>query len=175
MQNSRNALIIVLVFIAVALGFLIYRKQMPSISRQPSPTSPTTGQMPSESVSDETAKRELSAEEQAALTPPSRDASSAEQQDFLTLISRLAKESKFLDISGCFANPLVFRVKFKSSFTARNSDKVDRVIVFDEKNQFIVPAQETKEIKADFGKGPGIYGMGCDSSTGARGMFLITE
>jgi plastocyanin len=96
-----------------------------------------------------------------------------EKKAHFELVAPLSIEADVLDISACLGDPLVLRVEGGTTFTVRNKDSKEHTIQISEKLQFTVSPGKTKEIKADFGFGRGVYGYGCDNSPSAAGIFFV--
>ena len=116
----------------------------------------------------------LSAEEKAILSPPSSNASDSAKDEHTRLVLSVAKETGRIALEDCTVSPLVLRIKRGESFVVTNFDRVSHALFISSANQYSLDPDQTKEIVADFGGG-GIYGYGCDSSTKAIGMILLTE
>lgn len=170
-------IILILLGVAVVLGYAIYRQTMaPPLSEEKAapPESVPSAQAP-EIVQPQNTGDELTEEQRAVLATPAPNASEAEKQKHFQLAQSLAKSASYLDITKCsLAEPLVLKIEQGRKFIARNEDVVEHVIVMDAKRTFSVPSKGTKEITADFGHGPGLYGFGCDTVPHAVGMFLVT-
>lgn len=157
MDQRKNQFIvvvnIVLILVALILGYFIYQQRSTSESIR---------------VPDNSDKKNV------LLWPP-QNASVEEKQRHDDLVRSLAADAEFLDIlSDCTAQPVVLRVRFGETFTIRNQDIVDHVITVNEDNIFSIPVGGTKDVKADFGKGRGNYGFVCDSRTGVSGILHVT-
>lgn len=118
--------------------------------------------------------RNLTPQERAALVTPARDASDEEKRRHFDLVVPLATRAEFLDITDCLGNPIVFEATQDRGFSVKNSDDENHTLQLSEERFYTVPAGGTKDIVADFGFGPGVYGYGCDNSTGAAGVILVT-
>ncbi len=151
--------------LAAVLAIKIYQGH--SLSKQPDSASTQTH------VQERIYPRELTPAEQEVLKTPQRNATEAERKAHFEKVIPLAKEAEFLDISTCLGDPVVMRIKQGGKFTVRNNDTREHIIQMNEKLQFAVPAEGSKEITADFGFGPGTYGYGCDNSAGAAGIFFV--
>ena len=151
-----NVLLIILVFIALVLGYTIYRElQLESEIEKPS--------------------RILSLDELNVLNTPGVGASEEERNQHFDLVVRLATTTGELNISGCTPTPVVLAIKRGEELVVRNDDSADRSIVFNEESIYSIPARSTQTITGFFERGPGIYGYGCDALPNAVGMFFVTE
>ena len=65
-------------------------------------------------------------------------------------------------------------IKSGETLIVKNNDLVDRSVVFNADKTYPVPAESTKNFTDVFDRGLGIYGYGCDISTGAVGLFFVT-
>lgn len=158
-QIINTGIILIPLFIAIFLGYSIYqqlnsthvqnaKKQVKTQQKSPSPSN--------------------------LLKPPDQNASEETKKKFFDKILANAKEAKYLDISGCKAKPEVFKTPNQATFTVKNNDDKPHLMVLNKDIKFEIKANSNQEIKADFGRGPGAYGYGCDSSTQAVGFFLLT-
>lgn len=117
----------------------------------------------------------LSVDETAVLNTPGEQAMPEERKAHFDLALRLARESSYLDIGQCRGSPVVLRISLGGVFAVRNSDSVDHEIVFNAEKRFSIPAGGTLNVTADFGKGAGLYGYGCDTAPKAAGMVLVSS
>lgn len=120
-------------------------------------------------------KEPLTTKEEQAINHPGPDANTDELIAHSELINELAVRADFLDISGCDARPVVMNVSLGEEFVVRNTDTVDRVIVIDADHIFTIPASSEIALTAEFGKQGGIYGYGCNETSSAVGMFLVSD
>lgn len=167
MKKSDIALagLVLFIIIAIVLAVAIMRQGgQEDQGATPTPL-PSGGETP----------KDLTAEEKAVLIPPGPNDSEQKRKEHFALVERLAKEAEYLDITDCKSIPVVLRAKKGSEIQLRNTSKVDHALVIDKDHVYTVPAEKTLKVKADFGKGAGVYGYGCDKSTGATGMMLIYE
>ena len=147
----------VLTVLAIVLGYLIWL--------QPPPVTP--GAQEKEVLS-------ISSEEERVLQTPGPDATEEERRTHFELALRLATRTDFLDISACkVVEPVVFKVVERETFTVRNDDDIEHVMIIDEEHIYPVPAKGTLELVADFGNNTGLYGYGCDDVPQAVGLILV--
>lgn len=166
--------IVLLVVIAAGLGYFIYKKSLTEPASVEVGEDQVTASRPPQSLQD--LEGVASEEEVAVLNAPGPDATEEERRSHFLLVQKAAKASPYLDITKCsIAQPVVFEVKDGATFTVKNEDTIEHGIVIDAEHTYRIPAGETKDIVADFGKGPGVYGFGCDSVPHAVGFFLISE
>jgi|GEM_PF-3562807 len=112
--------------------------------------------------------------QQSILTPPVQGTPQSEQEAYFNLIQNNAKSTESLSLSkNCTPTPLVSKLKLNKVFTIKNTDSVDHTIIFNTEHMFTIAAGGSKQINANFGHNDGIYGYGCDSSSGAVGMVLV--
>lgn len=173
----------ILVVTALVLGVAIFRQTNKSANKKNQPASQNTrssspnganqnqAQQQRQNTTPVTPNPNLTADEKQALNPPKTN-DPIEQKKFFDLITKLAKDSTELDISGCSAKPVVFRTKHAATFKVVNKDSTEHTMVIDKDRTYKVPAKGSTEVKADFGKAAGIYGYGCDSSGAAVGMLF---
>ncbi|MDP3778758.1 MAG: hypothetical protein Q8R30_01760 [bacterium] len=157
--------LIVLVLIALVLGYFIY-VQLSPLGVAQKDYSTESGSSPNQN---------LTADEQAVLNPPAKGSTEDAFKQHAELVQRLAKDADYLDITGCAANPVVFRVKDKTKIAVKNSDQGKHSLIFDSAHIYEIPPHATTQIAIDFSHGSGIYGYGCDGVPHAVGMFLVTN
>jgi len=113
--------------------------------------------------------------EYLALNSPGQDASIEEKDYHFKIAQSIAEEAPYLNITNCQApEPLVLNVKFGEALLVKNGDSVDHTISTDGDQAFLIAANSSKSIQPNFGKGPGVYGYGCDGSLKEVGLFLAT-
>lgn len=150
--------LLLLISIASVLGFLILK--MPKNSEQSPPTKK---------------QRELSEDEKTLLKTPQKDASEEKKSAHFAVVQRLAKRTEFLDLSACYGDPLAFRAHEGTKFSVKNNDAVSHTLQISPEHIYTIPAKGAREITAQFGFGPGVYGYGCDDSPEARGILFIVK
>lgn len=168
---TRKNLIIYLVFLisgsAFLVGYDIYRNLEPSSwMKQKLETAQNRLSSNRDSITPAT--------EQNVLQVPAENATDEEKQRHFDLAVSLARESQALEITNCKANPIVLKIENGKSFTVVNKDSVEHALVLTPELRFVIPAESPKTIAADFGKGPGLYGYGCDGIPRLMGLFLVT-
>ncbi len=156
-------IVLVLAVTALGLAFLIFRQYAPKSSSTKADQNAVG-----------TPSAAPSTDEQKVLNPPVKG-SEADQKQFADLITKLAKDSTTLNISGCRPQPLVMRIKKGATFKLNNTDSQAHVLTVDKDHTYTVSPSASVDVVADFGRGPGIYGFGCDKSGGPVGMLLVTE
>lgn len=109
------------------------------------------------------------------LNPPGSNASEEEETRYYDLVAETAETAATLDLSGCRPKPTAMEVTWNQTFKVRNQDALPHILVINADYEYLIPARSQKEIVADFGKGPGVYGFGCDESEEAVGVILLTE
>lgn len=162
---KSNLLIIVLVITALVLGVFIIKPsglKLPSFENKASKLEPEQNAIPAN----------LTEEEKKLLTVPPPEAERSEIETHLALGAKLAKKADVLEITNCKPKPLVFKVKEKRNFKVLNKDKIDHTLIIDEEHKYAIAAGETKQIKADFGKPPGLYGYVCEG-VGLTGFIFV--
>lgn len=160
---KSNLLIIILVITTLTLGvFIINPSGLKSPSFENKASKSEARLIPAD----------LSEEEKKLLTVPSPDASKEEINAHIALGANLAKEADILEISDCKPKPLVLRVKEKAMFKVSNKDDTNYTLIIDEEHKYTISAKETTEIKADFGKPPGLYGYVCEG-VGLTGFIFV--
>ena len=184
MENSigKNLIIVVLIVIAVILGFLIFQRVGDQTTVDTSDVSNTSSE---ENVANDQSQEtgdfvdtrdlsSLSSDEKAVLKVPS-NGTDEERQGHFNLAVSLAKDTSSVDIAGCVGDPVVARVSSSNQLFVTNSDSLEHTIIFDQDNSFIVPAGGQVSIESVFSKGAGLYGYGCNNNPGVTGLFLVTE
>ena len=145
---------------AVLLGFLVFKPETTN--------GPGANQSIKQSVP-------LTGEEKKLLKIPPQGAPETEKAAHFALLQRLARTTDFLDLSTCFGNPLAFRVQNGAAFVLKNNDSLPHTLQISPQHIYTVPARDEREIVAQFGFGPGVYGYGCDDSPDARGILFVTD
>ncbi len=171
---KSNLLIIVLVITALTLGVLIIKPSGLKLSSFENKT--PKSELKRDSVPDASTTRlipaNLSKEEKKLLTVPPPDASEEEINAHIAIGEKLAKEADILEITDCKPKPLVLKVKEKTNFKVLNNDKIDHTLIIDEEHKYPILGGETTEIRADFGKPPGLYGYVCEG-VGLTGFIFV--
>ncbi|MEN9621834.1 MAG: hypothetical protein RLZZ67_268 [Candidatus Parcubacteria bacterium] len=178
MNTALKIILGVLIVAAAFLGFKIYQKQ--SLSSVSAPVkapvkAPVTAPVSKPVPVDPTKKLSEAdkVEAKALLNSPKPDATEAEKQAFVQRVYSSAVDTKTVNISSCTAKPTVSGVINDSDISFVNDDTVEHSIVFNADKIFKIPANSSKIIKATFGMGVGIYGFGCDGSSGPAGMVVV--
>lgn len=183
-NKSLKITAVVLVLLAVALGYAILRQRRPltapdtsSATPAPAPTAEPNAFAPGPAPLPATAPLAAkSPEERAVLNIPGPNASEAERARHFELAQRLARESAELKLVNCVPDPAVFKVANGANFTARNAGAKDATVAINTENVYAIPAGGTKILKAGFGKGAGLFGYGCNSASGGGpGLILVVQ
>ncbi len=103
---------------------------------------------------------------------PTASASQAEQLKHYDLAAKSAVAADYIEVKDCVAKPDVFRVMQGSNFTVKNTGTKDFKFVL-KSGLTTVAAGTTLVAKADFRKGPGLYGYGCGDPNMKRSIGLI--
>lgn len=109
------------------------------------------------------------------LMPPPSTASAQEKKEYIAFVSKYASKTNTTTFKGCQPDPIVIWVKMGSEITLKNEDDQDHTVKMNKKVITKLPKNSTKKIKADFGKGAGIYTYECDDSNGSVGMFILSS
>ena len=167
-----TVLIIILAFIALVLGYAIYRERFASFDKKSVSGTQFAQTQDFQAPQSQGPALYSGDDERAVLNAPSPDAPEEERQAHFELAKSVAQDAEYLDITGCVGSPLVLKVKGNEPISVRNDDAVEHSIGF---NNALYPisAGGTTEVAFDFHSGPGLYGYGCDTSQGAAGMFLV--
>ena len=152
---------------AIVLGQAIYRQRSPQPSKESLPKETNSSNLPKLLPSD------LTEDEKAVLNPPSPDAPAAEREKHDALAAKLAKESDSLDITNCRSKPLVLRIKINKNLKVKNSDNIDRKLIFDDTHKYQIAKNSTINLNVDLGHGVGLYGYICEG-VGLTGFILVT-
>lgn len=160
-KKNQLPLIIILLVPAIILGQAIYKQHNP----QPSSRSVVS--------SSKLMPTDLTEDEKAVLHPPSLDAPSTEKEKHDALAVKLSKEGDSLDITNCGSNPLVLRIEINENLKVKNSDNIDRKLIFDDTHEYQIAKNSTTNLKVDFGHGVGLYGYICEG-VGLTGFILVT-
>ncbi len=164
-MNTISKIILgVLVIAALFLGYKIYEKK--------SVTDSLTENIPSESTSTQNTT-ETPVVKKTLLTPPGEGSTEAQLRAWGELVSQSALPGTTLEIAGCVAVPEAMALEAGKDFTVTNADNIPHTLVLNPTTTFLIPANSSKTIKADFGKGPGIYAFSCDNRQEAVGVFLV--
>jgi hypothetical protein len=161
-EKSKILLIALLLLTAIGLGYAIYQER----GVKPAAHSEGLSLIPEM----DTATPTMREKEVLNIDPSASE--QLKQRHFMLAVS-LATADEYLDIGNCTASPLVLKVKDRASFKARNKDTILHRIAIDSQHVFSIPAKSTQTLTADFGKGPGLYGYGCDAGTKTAGLILV--
>lgn len=185
-QKYINIIIVVLVVAAVGLGYIIYKEDTSSSApanqqqqnqvQQNQPQAGDSQQAPTITPEDIEIE-DMEQARQEVLSTPGPNAPDEERQRHFALATRLAENSETLDITGCSAEPVVLQRTFGSTINIENSDSSSHTILFGPDMTIDVPANGTADLAVDesnFQNGPGLYGYGCDNSSQAVGLMLIS-
>ena len=178
MERTLKIIVVVLAVGAVVLGYLIYVRDYKPLAGTPSTQAPVTNTpTPSQGMSAPVSSSyELTAEEKKALTPPTQNATPAEQKAFFDVVVAAAKQVPVLELgAACSVRPVVLSLKKGAPLKIKNTATVEQSVAFNKDSVYTVPAGATKEFKVSFAQNGGIYGYGCGSSAGASGMIFVTE
>jgi hypothetical protein len=104
---------------------------------------------------------------------PPPNAPESEKIAHFEIVKQYAREAEQLSISNCTPDLAVFKTTLGKTFTVTNKDNSPHQIQISPSHLYDVPANGSLEIIADFGHGAGVYGYGCDNSTGPRGIFWV--
>ncbi len=160
-----------LVITAIVLGWQIWQTTRTSKTPLTTVTTPAPSASPIVTASSSPTSAD---DEKQLLNTPSQTSSQADKNTYAQLVSKYVKAVDNFDIKNCSPQPLAAQVKDGMIFTAKNSDSSPHTLLLDSAHRYQIPAKGQLKITANFGHGPGIYGYGCDQSTGAVGIFLVT-
>lgn len=171
--------IIVLVVIAVFLGVNIYKQskhQTPKTANTNSAAqnfSPIPNQASGSGQLQVKFPDYLTADEKKVLQTPAQNASDAEKKSHFELAQKLVQTGNTLDITNCYGKPIVLGTKEKETITVTNNGTEDKTMMINTDHTYKVPAKSSTTVTVDFGHGPGLYGYGCSSVSGAAGIILV--
>jgi hypothetical protein len=179
-KNLTYIGIIVLLIIAIVLGYQIYQQQTGyDTSSQNQSINNQEFVTPQAITPNSTATAPLtnqpSAEEIAVLNFPGPNATDAEKKAHSNLVNEVGNKvagTPFLDISGCKPNPIVYRVKRGATFNIKNSDAIDHTINTERKAIIKSNSEQTLASKG-IGDDLGNYAYSCDDSAGPVGVIQI--
>ncbi len=171
MKNGSSITILVLVIIAVVLGYSIYNQSFLKTLMYKAPQ-PQAGKQ-AFPLANSISRSGLTADEQTALKTPGANASQEERKKHFDAAFRAAKNAEVLQLGQCQGTPVVLRVKKDKPITVNNQDYKQHQIIIDKDHIYSVPANGKTDLAIGFDKGPGLYGYGCDKSQEASGLFLV--
>ncbi len=152
MQNICRVLIVILVIMALGVGYVIYPSQKTWLSASPS---------------------KISLDELRKIIASHNPNSSAyELQQYHINVGAFSVKSPVLDVSGCVATPNIMQIQFKKPFKISNKDTVARHIDYGKGLSVTVRAKTQKEVSLDF-HGLGNYVLRCDQSSEFAGLLLV--
>ncbi|MBI5134415.1 MAG: hypothetical protein HZA81_03480 [Candidatus Taylorbacteria bacterium] len=155
MQNSKKAIIVVLLLAIAGLGYAVY-------SRQAAPEAPTAqvqneNPTPAGNVDATGVKEQAASASKVSLAEvrkilSDRGASPTKEalDRFSTSVTAAAVRSSVLDISGCVATPNVIEVFAGEPFTVKNTDNFPHVIHYGGKNPETIPGSTERKITLEF-------------------------
>ncbi len=166
-SNLKKVLVIVLVLVAVVLALLLFKQKVG---------------VPSDTLGDKNLGSPIASNwapapgtEKEYLFSIKNDAPEAEKQRHFFYATSISKVSEFLNLTNCNPDPLVIKVKNGAILKLKNDGDAELSIGIDASHIYVVPAKSVKEIKADLGKGTGLYGYGCNASKTPAGMIFVEK
>ncbi|MDP3769638.1 MAG: hypothetical protein Q8R40_01700 [bacterium] len=178
MEKTLRIIIVILLVVALGLGYVISKKSPPrpvGIAATPLPslvakTSPSPGSPVSTPV--------LNLDQKLVLDPPPSGSDKEAIGRYFSAVERLAKNEDRIEIGpGCFVDPLVVRIKQGAKFTIKNGDTRDHELNFDGPKSYPIRAGSTETITVSFSHGPGIYAYVCDQTSPGKkivGVLTVT-
>lgn len=152
-KNKKPALIFSVLLALVAVGAIVF-----ALVWEPQP-----------------APAKSAPEDRSTLSFILSEHSEEEKERFYDYVSSMAKSVEYLDVTNCYSNPLVLKVKAGAGFKIRNQGSDDRTVIFTFDNAPVtVPANNTATIDAAPSAVNGLFGYKCDLSGEARAGFLLT-
>jgi len=168
-NETVKQIVVILVLIAVLLGIAIIYQKLGLADGEES-----RSRLGTESPDQELEKRTLTEEERTALDFPDQESTESERQQHFALAESLAVRTGTLNLSGCHPDPLVLQIEIGETLIVQNSDAYEHLLFIDPDRVFAVPGGGEIAVIADFGKGSGLYGYGCDPVPEPVGILLIT-
>lgn len=166
-SNLKRIVVVILVLVAVVLALLLLKQKMGTSSdalgnkNLGSPIAANWAPAPGT--------------EKEYLFSIKNDAPEAEKQRHFFYATSISKVSEFLNLTNCNPDPLVIKVKNGEIIKLKNDGDADLSIGIDANHIYVVPAKSIKEVKADLGKGTGLYGYGCNASSTPAGMIFVEK
>jgi hypothetical protein len=167
--------IICLLIIAVVLGYTIFQKQIaPSSNNQAVTNQQYITPQPSTNNSTTTAPttNQPSAEEQDLVKAiPGSSSTLEERVAYNIKLQKFEKVTDTIEITNCWPNPFIARVREFTDLKIKNNDNVEQLIYLGQ-TQINVPAGKTITTKPP-GKGDGITNLTCNG--GAQGLLHVIQ
>ncbi|MEX2090765.1 MAG: hypothetical protein WD989_01370 [Candidatus Paceibacterota bacterium] len=170
-HRLEKYLVIVLAVVAVGLAGLIYKQKM---GGWPSALSePDSGNRPQASAVGPVWSPSPGSEEEY-LFSIKMDSPDEEKMKHYQYAISISKESEYLNLTNCSPEPLVLKAINNGTIKLKNDGEMPVTMVIDAEHTYLVGPKSTKSVKADLGKGVGLYGYGCNNSSGPRGMIFVS-
>lgn len=110
------------------------------------------------------------------LDMPGPQASDEEEQEHYAAAAKIAEDDSTIDLIDCKGTPVVARVKQNSKVELINKSSTGiSVFVYANDNSYKIPANGQVSLTANFSKGLGLYGYGCDGSSELSGLIFVSE
>lgn len=171
-HHLKKILVVVLAVLAVGLAGLLYKQKMGG-------SSPETPNINSDNQPQVSAAGPVwtpaPGSEEEYLFSIKMDSPDEEKMRHYQYAISISQEAEFLNLTDCNPEPLVWKVKNGSTVKLKNDGNTEVKITMDAQHTYSVAAKSTKSIKADFGMGEGLYGYGCNTSPGSRGMIFVAH
>lgn len=156
-DKGGPALFVILLLIAILLGFQIYYKYSSPAPQKASAIAPQVSIAP-----------QKAGDPLAFPTPGDKEGITKHHE----LLSTLAKTSDTLDVTDCRPNPQILRIKSDDALTIVNKGSADITLANGE-NVYSIKANTTNKIPdMKFTHGPGDYGYSCNK-TPIAGVFFV--
>lgn len=171
--------VVVLVIIAVVLGYKIYQQitstnqSIPTSQQSEDRTIPQSVDRQEVTPKTSTSSDQNSNPEDWIYRFPGDNATQEEKQQFSDNLNRFAKQTEVLEISNnCKSSPLVMRIKKDQEFQIKNTSGTDIKIIISTQYQIPIGANTAKTVKAYFG-GIGAFGYRCEGFEKISGIIDI--
>lgn len=174
--SSKIVIVIVLLAVAVSLGYVIYANRSTQLGRPQQPEGPTsrpTGIPQTSTGSNQTPPwlANVTAVEKSLFDIPGPNASEEEKKRHSDLVIKNTSTASELSIlRACQPSPLSLSVDSTLSFTVRNRDTVAHTLKIDANKEYALAPGATSTVTLE--KKATILGYGCDSYDQVG--FLVT-
>lgn len=175
--KTLTLLIVVLLVIAIVLGYVIVFQWFPKEGGEGEMVSQTPITQPTTQSS--LSRTGVTLEEQEIFDSfPGPRATAEERLAFDKKVNSIAvdTDTALLDISNCDPQPFALRVKRGGTFKVRNLDSTPHIVGTDPEHQSVVAegSEITLEVSKALGDDLGNYGYACDNM-GAVGITIVSE
>lgn len=176
MESKSKVLVVILVIVALGLGYAIYAKKYAKTAVPSEQTGNQNTQTNNNQQNTQTQPKELTADEKIIFSNPGPNTSKEDLALFSSTIAKLAVPGDTVTVNNCTATPQVLKMKYGSKFTVKNAGTAEIHFGFGTDRTLIAPGASA-QLTANYKNGAGIYGFGCDdkSLNRAIGILLLTK